>query len=221
MKTLSAKAKISGFTLIELLVVICVIAVLAAMLLPATTHGGPAYRTRCLSHLRQIDLGFILYSGDYGGKFPMQVSAQNGGTMEFIYGGHVFPHFGKLRKYVNEPQLFQMLICPNDKTRQAATNYEALNDLNISCFLNADASGTNNPSQIFLAGDRNLQSDRRAVKPGLLVVTTNTDLNWSGELHPHGGNLAFIDGHAEWIKTNELNSLIQRQPFATNHIVVP
>jgi hypothetical protein len=115
MKMFSAKAKIDGLTLIELLVMICVTAVLAAMLLPATTHGGPAYRTRCLSHLRQINIGFILYSGDYGGKFPMQVSAQNGGTMEFIYSDHIFPHFKKLRKYVNEPQLFKCWSAPVTK----------------------------------------------------------------------------------------------------------
>jgi hypothetical protein len=42
---------------------------------------------------KQIDLGFILYANDYGGKYPMQVSTQNGGTMEFIYTDHVFPHF--------------------------------------------------------------------------------------------------------------------------------
>jgi prepilin-type processing-associated H-X9-DG protein len=93
--------------------------------------------------------------------------------------------------------------------------------LNISYFLNADASNTNNPSQTFLAGDRNLQSNGQAAKPGLLVMTTNTDLNWSSGLHPHGGNLAFIDGHVGWSKTNELNSLIQQQSLATNHIIVP
>jgi len=221
MKTLTTRANTSGFTLIELLVVICVIAVLAAVLLPA--HSGPSRATRvvCMSHLKQIDLGFYLYAEDYGGKFPMQVSVMNGGTMEFIYSGHAFPHFEKLRKYMNESQPFTMLVCPSDKSRQAATNYEALNDMNVSYFLNADACHTNNPSQTFFAGDRNLKSNGQTVGPGLLMVATNVDLNWSGELHLRGGNLAFADGHVEWSKTNELNSVIQHQLLATNHIVVP
>jgi prepilin-type processing-associated H-X9-DG protein len=101
------------------------------------------------------------------------------------------------------------------------TNYEALNDLNISYFLNADASHTNHPSQTFFAGDRNLELNGQAVKPGLLVVTTNVDLNWSGKLHPRGGNLAFADGHVEWSRTNELNSVVQRQPVVTNRLCIP
>jgi prepilin-type processing-associated H-X9-DG protein len=52
-------------------------------------------------------------------------------------------------------------------------------------------------------------------------VTTNIDLDWTGEFHPSGGNLAFVDGHAEWSETKELNSLIQRQPIATNRLCVP
>lgn len=45
----------SGFTLIELLVVISIIAVLAALLLPAIgLVRGAANNMKCLSHLRQI-----------------------------------------------------------------------------------------------------------------------------------------------------------------------
>jgi len=226
MKTLAPKTGDSGLTLIELLVVVAVIAVLAAMLLPAL-NGGPkgATRIRCINNLKQIDLGLMLYASDYGNRYPMQVSAQNGGTMEFAYTDHVFPHFEKLGKYLPNGQLFKLLICPADKTRVATTNFSALNDLNISYFLNVDASiNTNTPPQApqtILLGDRNLALNRKPVMAGLLTASTNSNLNWTDEIHRKGGNLAFVDGHVEWSKTDSLNSYIQKQSLPTNRLCVP
>lgn len=222
MKTLSAKAKISGLTLIELLVVICVIAVLAAMLLPAI-NGGPkhALRAMCMSNLKQIDLGFFMYAEDFGKTYPFQISAEQDGTKEFIFTSHVFPHFEKLHKYIPGHQFYNLLVCPSDKTRNAGTNAEAFTDLNISYFLNEDCSHTNNPSKSLLAGDRNLESNGRSVNSGLLNVTTNMNLNWSQEIHLKGGNLAFADGHAEWNKTDGFNVIIQQQSASTNRLCIP
>jgi len=222
MKTSGAKSKCSGLTLIELLVIIAVIAILAAMLLPSLNGGGPGYRPRCMYNLKQLDLGFIMYASDYGQRFPMQVPVQDGGTMEFIYSGHAFPHFEKLKKYIpQEAQLLNLLVCPKDASRHSATNFEALNDLNLSYFLNVDASCTNRPAETVFAGERDLKVQNQQVRPGLLVVTTNTDINWTGEFHPHGGNLSFADGHVEWCKEGNLNSWIARQPAATNRLCIP
>jgi len=221
MKTLSAKVKISGLTLIELLVVICVIVVLAAILLPALSGGGRSHRIQCISNLRQIDIGFFMYAEDYGKTYPFQVSAEQGGTKEFIFTTHVFPHFEKLHKFIPGQQFYNLLVCPSDKTRKAGTNAEAFTDLNISYFLNADCSHTNNPSQSFLAGDRNLESNGQPVNLGLLNATTNINLTWSKEIHIQGGNLAFADGHVEFNKTDRFNAIIQQQPVSTNRIVIP
>jgi len=54
-----------------LLVVIAIIAILAAMLLPALCSAKErSKRTTCVNHLRQIGIGLNIYSPDFGERIP-------------------------------------------------------------------------------------------------------------------------------------------------------
>ncbi len=61
----------SAFTLIELLVVIAIIAILAAILFPVFAKArDQARKTSCLSNMKQLGLGFLMYAQDYDERLP-------------------------------------------------------------------------------------------------------------------------------------------------------
>src|SRR5687768_8296107 len=61
-----------GFTLIELLVVIAIIAVLAAILFPVFAQAREkARQTACLSNMKQIGTGMMMYIQDFDETYPM------------------------------------------------------------------------------------------------------------------------------------------------------
>lgn len=105
-----------GFTLIELLVVIAIIAILAAILFPVFARAREkARQSSCLSNIKQIGLGTLMYVQDYDETFPLDWYRSQ--TADTCHGMCSMTQYtlDAINAYVKNSQIW---VCPDDRTRQ-------------------------------------------------------------------------------------------------------
>ena len=224
MKNSPSRRKMGAFTLVELLVVIAIIGILAALLMPALEQGqARATRIVCGNNLKEIGLASHLFANDHGGKFSMQVSTNDGGSLEYVAAGmqlqtrfyFSFEHFLPLSGALSTPRL---LACPADLERWSATNFSRFNNWNLSYAIGVDAD-PNAPNSM-LAADRNFPSCNLPTctpNPTIGLIPFTTGARWGIGLHNRKGNVLFSDGHVE----ESHDSILSSEETVDNYLFYP
>ncbi len=216
----SWKQNRSGFTLIELLVVIAIIAILAGLLLPALARAkAKANRAKCVNNLKQMNLGFRIWSNDNGEKFPWLVAPADGGSMDPA-NQQTWRHIIPCTNEMNSPKI---LVCPSDNEKTMVSTWNLfVNNSHISFFVGYEAK--EEFPQTMLTGDRNIAGAVNGSPCGAwsgaigAPITGSQDgasgSTWDSTIHNNCGDLGLADGSVQQATTPGL----RKQAFVSDLI---
>jgi prepilin-type N-terminal cleavage/methylation domain-containing protein len=187
-----------SFTLIELLVVVAIIAVLAALLLPALQAARDMAKIQvCANQLRQVGQAMVYYVNDYGRLMPWvqgpDVPGDPRGRNMTVYfavlaGYHGAPNYLRINPYKARENIY---VCPNDNPLVVPDGHS------LGC------SYTLNP----YAGNKDIASYSRPTEFVVLSEWWSVDWSYHGQSACHywdASPWAIYSG--KWIYTHHRNS---------------
>ena len=215
-----------GFTLVELLVVIAIIAILAAILFPVFSRAREqARKSSCLSNVKQLGLAAQMYSQDYDEFLPPYSVA----TSPTSYWPNLLDPYVKNRMTWVCPSYERGVTNPSANASTYGTNYairgKALAEFarTPEILLYADTEGAYIGSTSRNAGCNGFtEGFLRVYDPVEQAMGAQTSCKTylqttagASPRHLGGSNVAFVDGHAKWVKQD----VLIKQETATDHPV--
>lgn len=191
-----------AFTLIELLVVIAIIAILASLLLPALARAKQAAHTvSCNSNLKEWGTATQIFAGDNNDYLPKD-GTPNGTSVD--EGWYIdLPHVMRIPAYNQVPWRTNDTIEPGRSLWICPANPRRSNGNNLFHYcLNEHVNGTGTGNQVKLCSIREPLRVVWLFDNGKLAGVAQQN-NVHTNLHNHGANISFLDGHAVRFKNTE------------------
>ena len=177
-----------GFTLIELLVVIAIIAILAAILFPVFARAREkARQSTCLSNIKQISLGNLMYTQDYDEMTVIFSQGPSGGNPQWHY---------LIEPYLKNTNIF---VCPTQKPTVAW--YGRIISYGVHRSTGVSLGSIQKPAETLAIAD-SVYLDNEVNSCAVFYVppgNTNGSFGCLSKRHNDGLNVGFYDGHAKWM----------------------
>jgi hypothetical protein len=239
MNLLPRGRRTQAFSRLEVLTLVACVTVWGGLALSALGSArDKSQRLVCLDRLGEIGRGFRAFAGDFGDRYPNNVSTNEypNAASEYVPSGTVatnlliWTSFRALSNHLASPAVF---VCPSDTGRRGAGRFDLMGapqarNACISYGVGVE-TGPSTPGML-LAADRSLEGgfprlrfDQSSVG-GILATNAQylDTLEWNGfGMHRSAGNVLRADGSASGLSSAGLRLLLLRSGDPVNRYFQP